>query len=93
VLLPSARLPYLDGARKLLEQGLPAATALSFRWTGRSTISITSTIGRAAELTVRDNDRGVKLARHEEFKGLVPCTGAAQDGQVEASRYSGSLSP
>jgi hypothetical protein len=86
VLLKSARFPYLDGARKLLEQGWPAETALSFRWAGRSTISMSSTVGRAAELTVRDNDRGVKITRHQEFKGLGRCTGGAQDGQVEASR-------
>jgi hypothetical protein len=85
-LLKSARLPLFEGARKLLEQGWPAEAALSFRWAGSATISMSSTIGRAAELTVRDNDRGMRLARHEEFKGLAPCTGAAQDGQVGASR-------
>lgn len=56
-LLCTSRLPFFDGARVLLSQGYPADTVLTLRHAGQGYVSLRSTIGEAAKLTVIENKR------------------------------------
>ena len=49
--------PFLSAARVLLREGVPTKAVLAMRWEGGVTDCLTSTVGKAAGLTVRETAR------------------------------------
>jgi len=67
-LVASSREPLLDGARRLIELGHDPAAGVVMRHAGGEIDALRSTIGAAAQLTVReDRKRGPKLVRYRAF--------------------------
>ena len=66
-LLSSSRQPLLDAARVLLAQGIPPDTPLAMQHKGSATIAMTSTVGEAAKLTVKEEPNGPKFRKWEPF--------------------------
>ena len=56
-LLCTSRIPFFDGARVLLSKGYDPNTPLTMRHQGSALVSLRSTIGSAAKLTVVENGR------------------------------------
>ena len=56
-LLCTSRIPFFDGARGLLSRGYDPGTRLNLRHQGSAHVSLRSTIGSAARLTVVENRR------------------------------------
>jgi hypothetical protein len=68
VLGASSRQPFLDGARRLIEIGHDPAARLVMRHAGSEIEALRSTIGAAARLTVREDEkRGPELVRYKAF--------------------------
>jgi hypothetical protein len=60
--IASAREPFFAAARVLLAEGVDPGTPLTMRHAGSNTVALRSTVGAAAKLTVREDDRcGPKL--------------------------------
>jgi hypothetical protein len=57
VLCAATRIPFLDGARRLLELGYEPDTIIVLRHADSDIDCLRATIGVAAKLTVRDRDR------------------------------------
>jgi hypothetical protein len=58
--------PLFSAARILQREGTPQCTEITMKHQGSSTISMKSTVGKAAALTVREND-------HDDLS-IVPYT-------------------
>jgi hypothetical protein len=58
VILKSSRQPLLDAARVFLAEGVPPDTRIAMRHAGSDHDALSSTIGKAAGLTVAERDRG-----------------------------------
>jgi hypothetical protein len=56
--LVQSRQPLLDGARKLLAEGVPPETVLETRHKGSAIIAQRTTVGEAAKWTVHESDKG-----------------------------------
>jgi hypothetical protein len=56
--LVQSRQPLLDGARKLLAEGVPPETVLETRHKGSTIVAQRSTVGEAAKWTVHESDKG-----------------------------------
>jgi len=70
-LLCTAREPLFAAARVLQARGIPDDTPIASRHKGAAHISLTSTFGKAAKLTVRDNRRGVpKIVPFETYPDI-----------------------
>jgi hypothetical protein len=69
-LLSSSRQPLLDAARVLPAQGIPPETPLAMQHKGSATIAMTSTVGEAAELTVKEKPNGPKFQKWEPFPAV-----------------------
>ena len=81
-LLCTSRLPFFDGARLLLSQGYPADTALSLRHSRKDFVSLRSTIGEAAKLTVIENERvGPRITKFR------PNTFITSEGKQKESQH------
>jgi hypothetical protein len=75
-----SRQPFLDGARALLARGYDPATPYNMRHANSATTSfVTTTIERAARLSVADADR-TRFQKHLPFEGLLK--EAANDRQA-----------
>jgi hypothetical protein len=61
-LLSSSRQPFLDAARVLLAEG-----AIAMRHRGSATIAMTSTVGEAAKLTVKEGPNGPRFRKWRPF--------------------------
>jgi len=66
-ILSSSRQPLLDAARALLAEGIPPETPIMMRHQGSETISLRSTVGEAAKLTVKEKPNGPKFQKWEPF--------------------------
>jgi hypothetical protein len=51
-LLAASETPFFDTARALQEEGVPPATRIEMQWADSGTVSLRSTVGEAASLTV-----------------------------------------
>lgn len=72
VVLEKTRLPFFAGCRELIKRGFDPDTPVAFRHAGSATISMRSTIGRAASKTVSEPDVGVMTIQpYVEFKGRL----------------------
>ncbi|MFE1602338.1 hypothetical protein [Methylobacterium sp. ID0610] len=68
-ILNSARTPFLSAARKLLSEGIDPSTPLAMRHEGSDAITLRSTVGIAAGLTVTENASvGPRLAPYSSFE-------------------------
>jgi hypothetical protein len=67
-LLCTSRQPLLDAARMLLAEGVDPATPIAMRHEGTGTDSLTSTVGKAAKLTVYETALGPKFGPWVPFK-------------------------
>lgn len=56
VLHAGSRQPLLDCARILLGEGIDPQARIGMRYAGADDVALTSTVGAAAKLTVREND-------------------------------------
>ena len=66
-LLSSSRQPLLDAARVLLAEGIPPETPIAMQHKGSATIALSSTVGEAAKLTVKERPNGPKFSKWEPF--------------------------
>ena len=62
VILESSRQPLLDAARFLLGEGVPPDTRIAMRHEGSPHVALSSTVGKAAKLTV-DEHNGTVFAK------------------------------
>ena len=69
-LLSSSRQPLLDAARVLLAEDTPPETPIAMQHKGSATIAMTSTVGQAAELTVKEKPNGPKFRKWEPFPAV-----------------------
>ena len=69
-LLSSSRQPLLDAARVLLAEGIPPETPIAMQHKGSATIAMTSTVGEAAKLTVKEEPNGPKFRKWEPFPAV-----------------------
>ena len=69
-LLSSSRQPLLDAARVLLAEGIPPETPIAMQHKGSATIAMTSTVGAAAKLTVKEKPNGPKFRKWEPFPAV-----------------------
>jgi hypothetical protein len=60
--------PFLDAARVLLAEGVDAETVLEMRHAGSNTLTLRSTVGTAAGLTVLEGDLRPRFARWQAFE-------------------------
>jgi len=71
--LVHSRQPLLDGARKLLAEGVPPETGLETRHYDSGIIAQRSTVGEAAKWTVKEGDqRGLQRIRYRPYEGPRP---------------------
>jgi hypothetical protein len=56
--LVQSRQPLLDGARKLLAEGVPPDTVIETRHEGSTIVAQRTTVGEAAKWTVKEHDKG-----------------------------------
>ena len=68
--LSSSRQPLLDAARVLLAEGIPPETPIAMQHKGSATIAMTSTVGEAAKLTVKEKPNGPKFEKWEPFPAV-----------------------
>ena len=72
VLVEDTSEPLFAGARALQAEGVAAAERLCTRHAGSPHVSLTSTVGVAAKLTVReDRRRGPKIVPYEPYNGPI----------------------
>jgi len=69
-LLSSSRQPLLDAARVLLVEGIPPDPPIAMQHKGSATIAMTSTVGEAAKLTVKEKPNGPKFRKWEPFPAV-----------------------
>lgn len=69
VILESSRQPLLDAARILLAGGFAPSTRIAMRHAGENHDALTSTVGAAAKLTVKDGSDG-----RPRFRPWMPCS-------------------
>jgi hypothetical protein len=62
----NARTPFLSMARKLLEEGVPPETAYGMRHESEP-ISLTTTVGAAAQLSVEETTTGPRFRPYKPF--------------------------
>ncbi len=74
--------PFLDAARLLLSEGVSPDEELTMSHQGSTIVSLRSTVGKAAKLTVVEGDRGTLFAKYRPFPGYsgFPSYGNATDG-------------
>jgi hypothetical protein len=72
--LGSFREPFLEVARVLRRRGVPDEMPIAMRREGSPWPSLTSTVGQAAKLGVRDDIQ-------PQFKKFVPFPGRGSDGE------------
>jgi hypothetical protein len=77
MLVIMSRTPFLMAARVLLADGIDPATPLRMRHEGSSVISFRSTVGAAANLTVKETPHGPK------FRTYDPATEGAEEPSSE----------
>lgn len=66
-LLCESKIPFFDAARVLKKEGVPDHTVITMSHGGSDIVSMRSTVGQAARLTVLENDSdGLRLAPFEE---------------------------
>jgi hypothetical protein len=66
-LVGTSKTPLLDAARKLLVAGFDPTTPLSLVWGETDIISMTTTVGTAAALSVSETQTGPRFHRYVEF--------------------------
>jgi hypothetical protein len=72
IILVSSRQPLLDAARVFLAAGVPPDTRIAMRHAGADHDALSSTIGAAAKLTVRETPTdGPRLTRHEPYESGI----------------------
>ena len=69
-LLSSSRQPLLDVARVLLAEGIPPETPIAMQHKGSAIIAMTSTVGEAAKLTVKEGPVGPRFRKWELFPAV-----------------------
>ncbi|MHC2021457.1 hypothetical protein [Methylobacterium sp. CM6247] len=69
--LVTARTPLLAAARVLLAEGADPDTPISMSWAGSKTVSMRSTVGRAASLAIAEDDRGIRLVGYRPARSDV----------------------
>jgi hypothetical protein len=81
----SARQPFFEAARKLLAKGVPPETELTMWRDGEATWSLKSTVGAAAKLTVREDEkRGPEFRLYEPFsRDRISPLAAEKGSEVE----------
>ncbi|WP_454683388.1 hypothetical protein [Ancylobacter moscoviensis] len=85
----TSRQPLFASARVLLERGVDPHTVITMRHEGSATVSMRSTVGRAAGWRVEEPDRGgIRLRRHVPREpltahGAALAAGESQDGQTK----------
>ena len=72
-----SRTPFLSAARVLRKEGVPPDTVITMRHAGSPVVSLRSTVGHAAKLTVREDHRGARFVpyrppprKRREWAGL-----------------------
>jgi hypothetical protein len=81
VIVTASRQPFLGGARALLEAGFDSDQIVVMRHAGSATDCLTSTVGVAAKLTVKEPDNGVAhFAAWKAFCASPVDAPAAPDG-------------
>src|SRR4051812_48332070 len=62
--LITARQPFFSAARILQAEGFDSETPISMQWEGSDIVAMRSTIGRAAGLSVTEDDNGIRLTKY-----------------------------
>lgn len=70
VLCVSSRQPLLDVARVLLAEGMPADTRITMRHAGANHDALSSTVGNAAKLEVKEDVDGPRFVPFYDRDGL-----------------------
>jgi hypothetical protein len=71
-----SRTPFLSAARILLERGHSSGTILTMSHAGADTVSLRSTLGTAAKLTVIENETaGPRFGRYRPPPAEMPIAG------------------
>lgn len=84
-LLCTSRTPLLSAARVLLGEGVPPETILAMRHEGDDIITMRTTVGDAAKLTVVEPDRGSpRFKRWEALSARPAASHSASDGSEAA---------
>ena len=68
ILLATARTPFFESARKLLELGADPGDLLTMRHRGSNTVSLRARVGAAAKLTVIEN--GPRFAPWHDLRSV-----------------------
>jgi len=71
-LLGSYRCPFFGAARKLLELGFPESATLVMWHEGSTTWAMRGPLGKAAKLTVLENEKAGPVLRAYSTPGVVP---------------------
>lgn len=85
----TSRQPLFASARVVLDRGVDPHTVITIRHEGSATVSMRSTVGRAAGWRVEEPDRGgIRLRRYvprepQKTNGASDAAGKSQDGQTK----------
>jgi hypothetical protein len=60
-------MPLLDGARRLLNAGVDPETPVDLVWANSDDVSMTTTVGAAAGLTVAETSTGPRFRSYTPF--------------------------
>ena len=66
-LLVTRKEPFCTAARVLLEEGVAPETLLAMRHRGTSYISLRSTVGKAAALTIEEGDHPPRFRKYRAY--------------------------
>jgi hypothetical protein len=64
--------PLLDGCRRLLDTGVDPETPVSLVWGDSDIVSMTTTVGQGAGLTVAETSTGPRFHKYVEFDRALP---------------------
>jgi hypothetical protein len=89
-----SREPLLDACRALKRMGVDLWAPVGLFRPGRSDWDLRTTVDRGADLTVRENDRGIAFRKYIEFRTweeapTAPRPCVLTDGPQEPKRTSG----
>lgn len=80
--LVTARTPLFAAARVLRDEGMPHETPITMRWTGRTSPTMSSTVGQAAGLSVIEDDSGTQFTAYRPGPDArMPASSLASDRQ------------
>jgi hypothetical protein len=81
--------PFFSAARVLQQEGVPSHTEFTMRHQGSSILSLRSTVGESAHLTVRDNNHDdISIVRYTDGQAAMhfPSVGGHQGQAFQSLR-------